>query len=60
MKHDVNDQLKDDFDERLKKSRTEREAEWEQVKSQYPINPNDSKEKQHEMWVKQQAAMLDP
>ena len=60
MPHEINDQLRDDFDKGLSEANTEREAEWEAVKKKYPINPNDPPEKQHEMWVKQQAAMLDP
>lgn len=60
MPHEINDQLKDDFDKRLSEANTEREAEWEKVKKLYPINPHDTPEKQHDMWVKQQAAMLDP
>jgi hypothetical protein len=56
----VNDQLKEEFNAGLKQARKEREAEWEEVKKQFPINPDDPPEKQHEMWIKQQAAMLDP
>lgn len=38
----------------------ERQAEWELIKKKYPINPNDPPEKQKEMEIAQNVAMLDP
>ena len=48
-----------DFERRLGESSKEREAEWEEVRKRFPINPNDTPEKQKEMYLQQQAAMLD-
>jgi len=50
----------EDFKKRLKESDKERDAEWGAVRKKYQINPNDSPEKQKEMFLQQQAAMLDP
>ena len=60
MMSGVDDAQREDFEKRLKESSAERAAEWEAVKKQFPINPNDPPEVQRQMWVKQQAAMLDP
>ena len=38
----------------------ERQTELEAVKKKYPINPNDPPEKQEEMRIAQNVAMLDP
>jgi hypothetical protein len=38
----------------------DRQTEWEEVKKKYPINPNDPPEKQEQMRLAQNVAMLDP
>ena len=46
--------------ERLQQADAERQREWEEVRRKYPINPNDPPEKQEEMRIAQNVAMLDP
>ena len=49
-----------DADEGLKKASAERDAEWELVRKQYPIRPEDPPEVQEEMRRMQNNIMHDP
>ena len=44
----------------LQEARRQRQAEWEEVKKQFPIPEGASPEEEHKILMQRNAAMLDP